>query len=302
MKHSLFTAVLPLVTAFAWGQSRPPETIALPDGFQPEGVAAGEGTTLYAGLLADGAIYQTDVATGEGCLLVEGAPGRITVGLTFDARTGYLYAAGGTGTAHVFDTATGTLRQTDTRNPGRTIVNDAVLTVDSVYFTDSNRAALYRLELGAGGALPGGDAGVSEIALTGAFTAEPDAFNANGVEAAADGTLIVVKTVTGQLFTVDPETGAAAEIDLGGERVINGDGILLEGNTLYVVQNQDNRIAVVELADDLSSGTLTGTLTHPDFDVPTTVAGFGDALYTVNGRFGTEPTPDTAYAVVRVER
>lgn len=301
MKRTLLTLVVVLLgTASAQSDL---ETIALPNGFQPEGVVAGEGTTLYAGSLADGAIYEANVATGEGNVLVTGESGRITVGLTFDARTGYLYAAGGTtGSAYVFDTAAGTLLQTYTLNTEGTFVNDAILSGDNVYFTDSNRAALYRLELGEGGALPEGDGAVSELPITGAFTADPDAFNANGVEVAEDGTLIIVKSGTGQLFTVDPETGESTEIDLGGESVTNGDGLLLEGSALYVVRNQDNQIAVVELSDDFSSGTLSTTLTNPNFDVPTTVAGFDDALYAVNARFGTEPTPDTEYAVVRVER
>lgn len=81
----------------------------------------------------------------------------------------------------------------------------------------------------------------------------------------------------------------------------NGDGILLSGSTLYVVQNRDNQIAVIDLADDLSSGTLSDTLTNSNFDVPTTVTSLGGALYAVNARFGTEPTPDTEYAIVRVE-
>jgi hypothetical protein len=34
--------------------------------------------------------------------------------------------------------------------------------------------------------------------------------------------------------------------------------------------------------------------------VPTTIAAFGHALYVVNARFGTPPTPDTQYEVVRV--
>lgn len=202
----------------------------------------------------------------------------------------------------MFDTAAGTLVQSYTLSTEGTFVNDAVLSGNSVFFTDSNRAVLYRLELGEGGSLPEGDAGVSEVAITGAFTAEPDAFNANGIEAAENGTLIIVKSVTGQLFTVNPETGASAEIGLGGENVTNGDGILLDGSTLYVVQNRDNQIAVIELSEDLSSGTLSGTLTDPAFDVPTTLAAVNGTLYAVNARFGTEPTPDTEYAVVRVER
>jgi hypothetical protein len=41
-------------------------------------------------------------------------------------------------------------------------------------------------------------------------------------------------------------------------------------------------------------------LTNSSFDVPTTIAKFGNALYAVNARFGTTPTPDTEYDVVRV--
>jgi hypothetical protein len=48
------------------------------------------------------------------------------------------------------------------------------------------------------------------------------------------------------------------------------------------------------------AGTLVETLTSPLFRVPTTIARFGDHLYVVNARFGTPPTPDTEYEVVRV--
>lgn len=298
---SIFLAVTLSLTGLAFAQDNP-ETIALPNGYQPEGIAAGTGTTLYAGSLASGAIYQTDVTTGEGSVLAAGADGRITVGLTFDPRTGYLYAAGGTtGQAHVFDTAAGELVRSFTLNTEGTFVNDAILSGDAVYFSDSNRAVVYRLALGEGGALPGGDGAVSEIALTGAFTIDPDAFNANGIEAAEDGTLIIVKSGSGQLFTVDPASGETAEIDLGGDSVVNGDGILLAGSTLYVAQNQDNQLAVLELAADLGSASLTGALTNPNFDIPTTLAQVQGTLYAVNARFGTEPTPDTTYDIVRVD-
>lgn len=58
MKNILLTSLL--FTAFASAQNEP-ATMALPNGFQPEGIVSGEGTTLYAGSLANGAIYQADV-------------------------------------------------------------------------------------------------------------------------------------------------------------------------------------------------------------------------------------------------
>jgi hypothetical protein len=42
------------------------------------------------------------------------------------------------------------------------------------------------------------------------------------------------------------------------------------------------------------------TITHPKFDVPTTVARKRGSLYLPNARFKTPPTPETDYSVIRV--
>ncbi len=107
--------------------------------------------------------------------------------------------------------------------------------------------------------------------------------NLNGIDVTPDGkTLIAVRSDTGELFRIDPETGDANEIDLGTESVPNGDGILLSGKILYVVQNRHNEVAVIDLATDLSSGEVVTRLTDPDFDVPTTIDELGSRLYAVN--------------------
>ena len=93
-----------------------------------------------------------------------------------------------------------------------------------------------------------------------------------------------------------------AEITLGGASVPNGDGILLDGRTLYVVQNQLNQIAKIRLSHGLTSGQIVGTITDPDFDIPTTVDKFGKNLWAVNARFTTPPTPDTTYSVVKTKK
>ena len=82
----------------------------------------------------------------------------------------------------------------------------------------------------------------------------------------------------------------------------NGDGILLHGQTLYVVQNRLNQIAVFRLSADLTQGSFVREITDSDFQVPTTIGLFGKWLYAVNARFGTPPTPTTTYAVVQVKR
>ena len=70
--------------------------------------------------------------------------------------------------------------------------------------------------------------------------------------------------------------------------------------TLYVVQNRLNRIAVVKLDSRWESGQLVELLTDSNFDIPTTVARLGNALYAVNARFTTPPTSTTPYQEVRV--
>jgi sugar lactone lactonase YvrE len=133
------------------------------------------------------------------------------------------------------------------------------------------------------------------IPLTGDIVYTPGVNNANGIDTTAnEKTLIIVQSNTGKLFTVNPNTGVTDEITLNQE-VRNGDGIHLDGKTLYVVQNRDNKVAVVRLSRGLRSGTVTTHITDPDFDVPTTIDEFGKRLYAVNARFTTPPTPTTAY-------
>lgn len=282
-----------------------PEVIALPNGFQPEGVAMGRGTTIYAGSLATGAIYQADVRTGEGSLLVPPQPGRAALGLEFDTRTGYLFVAGGpTGSAYVYDSRSGnTVDEFDLAGTApTTFINDVVVTRNAAYFTDSFRAVLYQVPLLPNGRVPDTGA-VNEIILGGDYVFVTPGFNANGIEATPKGdALLVVNSATGSLYLVDPTTGDATLVDLGGDAVTSGDGLLLIGHTLYVAQNFLNQITVVRLDARQTSGEVVKVLTDPDFDIPTTVTSFGASLYAVNARFNTPPTPDTAYWIAKLPR
>lgn len=276
-----------------------PQVIPLPDGFGPEGIAVGRGTTFYVGSLATGAIYRGDLRTGRGAVLVAGASGRTAVGLATDARERVFVAGGQTGKAFVYDGRSGRLLDTFrlATGSGATFVNDVTVTADGAWFTDSQRPVLYRVPIGRAGAL--GPA-VQRLPLGGDYE-HVAGLNLNGIDASADGqTLLVVQTATGKLFAVNPRTGTARLVDLGAASVPNGDGILLRGRTLYVVQNRDDRVAVVRLSADLASGTVLRRISDPDFDVPTTIAASGSRLYVVNARFGTEPGPATRYAVVQV--
>ena len=89
-------------------------------------------------------------------------------------------------------------------------------------------------------------------------------------------------------------------LELVGGDASFGDGILLQGTTLYVVQNQVNRIAVIDLEPSLSGGIVVDRLTDPDLDVPTTIARWANFLWAVNARFGIEDPEAAAYSVARV--
>lgn len=295
----LLVAAAALAAPAATASDSFPETIALPNGWLPEGIAI-EGTTFYAGSRANGAVWRGDLRTGEGSILVPGVEGRVATGLK--VNEGLLFVSGAsTGRAWVFDADTGTqLREyVFATPPPATFINDVVVTDDAAYFTDSNRPVIYKVPL----TLDGTPAETFETISLGGEYQHVAGFNLNGIDATPNGkTLIAVQSMTGKLYTIDPDTGVANEIDLGGATVTNGDGILLHGNTLYVVRNRNNEIAVIELAPDLSSGAIVGTITDPDFDVPTTVARHGSRLYLPNARFTTPPTPTTTYNIVQVRR
>jgi sugar lactone lactonase YvrE len=272
-----------------------PETIPLPNGWQPEGIATGQGTDFFAGSRATGAVFAGDLRTGEGEVLVPPRPGeRAALGMKVDHFGRLFVAGGGTGKAFVYSTHDGRdLAEFTLTTATPTFINDVTLARGAAYFTDSHQKQLYVVSRGEARTLP----------LTGdlQYDNDPTTFELNGIAATADGKrLITVQSRTGLLFLVDPRSGDTEQIDLGGATLPNGDGILLDGRTLYVVQNRLNQIAVVRLDRGLDDGRIVHTITDPDFDVPTTIAENGGTLWAVNARFSTPPTPDTEYDVVKV--
>lgn len=309
-----------LIVPPATERAAPPASLDLPIGFRPEGIAISKRGEFFVGSLGTlaeenaplvgGAIYRGDLATGQGALLVEPAAGQMAVGLTLDPRTNYLFVAGGMmGEVRVYDAANGQLIQRYTVGAEGGFINDLAVLADGVYATDSFQPILYHIPLTAKGQ-PVHDAPDEQIDLSGDYAVGDGSypFQANGIVATPDGqALIIVNSNTGKLYRVDPATGVATEISLGEENVMFGDGLVLDGTILYVVQNYANQIAVVALAPDLATGQITQIITQDAyaFNIPTTAARFGDALYVVNARFEdaaplTAGTPDIDYALMRV--
>jgi streptogramin lyase len=271
-----------------------PTEFPLPNGFLPEGITIGSKPFAYMGSRANGAIYRTDLRTGEGGVIHEGATGLASVGLKLD-RDGLLYVSGGGGgTARIINSRTGALVTTYQLTANASpFINDVILLGDRAWFTDSRDAVLYGVPRGRTGQVIG-------LPLSGDWVQTPNVNNANGIVGTPDGRGLIVVSA-GKLYRVNIRTGHATTIALAGaDNVNNGDGLVRIGATLYVVQNRLNLVSVFSLDTKVTTATLRRTITDPRFDVPTTAARFGDRLYLVNARFTSPQLPETTFNGVSV--
>jgi sugar lactone lactonase YvrE len=299
-------ALVPLIAALwpAWLASAAPRQtlIPLPGASSTEGIAIGNGATFFAGDLFRGDIFRGDLQRGTAESFIRAPAGRMAVGMKEDQTNGLLFVAGGTtGQAYIYSTDTRSSVATyQLGDPAAgTFINDVTIVHGvGAWFTDSAQPKLYLIPIG-----PNGTLGAARtLALSGPAANTSFGINLNGIVATPDGkTLIVAHTDLGQLFTVDPATGASALI--AGVSVPNVDGILLEAGRLLAVQNVDNRVDIVRLSSDLTSGVIEKVITNPQFEVPTTIARHGNELAVVNAKFDTGfPPTATQYEVVVFER
>ena len=275
-----------------------PDRIDLPDGWQPEGITT-DGMFLYSGSLANGAILRANPRNGNTKIIARGRQGRMAVGIDYDRSRGLLWVAGGsTKTIRAYDAHSGTLlARYDFPSATDRFINDLVVRRRGVFATDSSNQELLIVRLRLGDRLPGPRAATTRP-LTGDLVYQ-DGFNLNGIVKSGR-RLIAVQSNTGMLFRINPFTGRTRMIDLGGTVLTNGDGLEIDGDILYVVRNQNNEIAVVDLNRRLTRGKVVDRITDEDFDTPTTVALLRHSLYAVNARFNTTPTADTDYWITRV--
>jgi len=278
-----------------------PTTITLPDGFAPEGIAI-SGSFAFLGSRATGSVYKADLATGAGAIIYTG-PGTPSNGLKIDSR-GRAFIAGNTGgDIRVISTSTGELLASyQVTAAGASFLNDVILFNGAAWFTDSFSATLYKLPIASDGTLPSSVDDIVALPLTG-LTITAGTVNINGITTTPNGkSLLIVQSNTGLLFKVNPSTGVATQVDLGGASVINGDGLLLDDCTLYVVQNRSNAVEVFTLNKAGTVGTLTDTITNDGFAIPTTVASFRSRLYIVNGKLTTPITAAEPYNFIAISK
>ncbi len=306
IRHVLTISAVCALT-FSMAQLAPDrEAFELPgDNTYPEGVAYAEdiGAFFVSGA-GSGAIYRVDVATGEVTTVLE--PGRAqftTIGLAVDGDT--LWVAGGMSGellrfddigAETFESGAGPSASFMAPYAESTFLNDVVVGPDgTVYVTDSRQPFLFHLP-------PGETEFVPFVGFVDTPLEYTEGFNANGIVMSEDGsTLLVIQANVGRLFRIDVETEEVTEVDLGGTTLPGGDGMVLDGRTLYVVQNGADQISVVELGEDLSTGTVERTITDDRLASSATAALVGDRLLVTNAQFAAMQTgPELPFEVLVV--
>jgi len=277
-----------------------PDVIPIPAGIQPEGIELGKDQDFFVGAVSwsgdlthAGAIYKGNFLTGEGQIIVP-PTGKPIAGLSYDERTDYLYGATGHSGGFagprweqgikVYAATSGRLLA-EIIFGDELVINDVLVTENAVYCTDSISTTLYKIALEDNGrvfsTVP------EEIEMMG-FEMDPEGFGANGLVGDFDGKeLVIINIRTGVLYLVDTETGTAFPVDVQGQEQLfpKGDGLYMDGRTLYIMQNSVEKIAVVQLSEDLTQGTFVKNLVSDDFSVPTTITSYGDCIYAINSQY-----------------
>lgn len=283
------------------------ESYPLPgDKFFPEGIAFdSRDQTFYTGSTVTGDIIQVNVRTGNTELFAPGAKqGRsFCTGMKLDHKDRLWVCGGDEGKVHLIDKNGELIKMWDLRTQyGAGFINDCALDRQYIYFTDSRVQKIYRANVQSA---PG------EIEEWLTFTNQQipyaGATNANGIVLTPDGKyLIIVVSSSGKLYRIDRSSKVIAEINLN-TPVNAGDGLLLEGNRLYVARNALNRIFPVTLSNDYLNGVV-GEGFGENLLFPTTMAKAGEYLLVVNGQLNrrgfvtnpNSPPPVLPFSVSRV--
>ena len=272
----------------------------------PEGIAVDEKTkAVYVGSAATAAIARMNPdGTGASILVKEGTlpaePFPSVLGMKTDGA-GRLWVAGGrTGIISVIDTASGKeLKRFEVPTKGKSLINDVAIVGGSAYVTDTLVPTLWRIPV------KGNDLGALEAWIE--FAGSPLQYetgpNLNGIAATPDGRyLIVVQMNKGLLFRIGVNDKRITQIDTGGEALNTGDGLLLDGTTLYLVRQGEQEVVTLALSDDYSRATVRNRFRDPAIMWPATAAKAGDRLLVVSTQFnqrqsGKAQTPFTVVGI-----
>jgi Cu-Zn family superoxide dismutase len=128
-----------------------------------------------------------------------------------------------------------------------------------------------------------------------AYTPSPVDFDLGGIVSTADRRyLLLTQGTTGQLWRIDLRTREIVEVDLGGARLTDADGIVLRGHTLWVVQNFSRQISKLTLHHHYRRARVEEVLATPADRTFTTAKLIGNRLLVVDSKFGFPPAAAVA--------
>jgi hypothetical protein len=281
-----------------------PATVSFPEGVAYDAAA----NALYTGSAEDGALVRLNASTGDatvvtpaGRLMPAGTttfPGPL--GMEVDGSNRLWVAGGFTGKVWVVNTADGALlNEVAVPTAPKSLINDVAIVGSTGYFTDTFVPTLWRLSA------DGGAFGNIEpwLELSGtAIEYGGEGPNLNGITVTPDGrTLIVVHMGKGLLFKIDIATKTITPIDTAGADLTTADGLVLDGDTLYVIRQGAQEVVTVRLNAALTSGTVVSRFSE-GLAWPATAAKVGDDLVVVNTQFNTRggTTTTRPFTLLRV--
>ncbi|MCU1645359.1 MAG: superoxide dismutase [Nocardia sp.] len=279
----------------------------------PESIAAdGRSGAIYLSSFLDGAVYRATPGKQQAeVFLPAGADGRQTAnGVKVDAA-GRLWVIDHTHGVAVYDTGTRALIARFDVREAQPFVNDLAITADgTVYLTDSVRPVIYRITPQQFGdaVAHGGRAELSTFSDLGPAkdAAAQNATALNGLVVDSTGRyLLAVDMPNGDLYRVALDgQQSIRKVTLHGGSMVDGDGLELRGDTLWVVHNKSDAISRWRITDDGATAELQQRVTDPALDIPTSIVHVGDrALVAIsqfdkNGPYGAgTPGPFTVAAV-----
>ena len=275
----------------------------------PEGIGYDPDGYVFTASASDGAVVRTSLKDGSSTtitkpgVLLRGSSANFPriLGIKVDGSKRLWIAGGRTGKIFALDSRSGRLIKELVVAGEGSVLNDAVATREAVYVTDTLRPILWRI------ALSGNGIGEPEpwINFGGTPIEYADGLNLNGIAIDPTGrSLIVVQMDKGLLFKIDVNTKAIAPIDIGGADLSGGDGLVLDGTTLYVVRQPAAEIVSLQLAPDLSSARVVSRYRSPVLQWPATAAKVGNDLLVVNSQFNKQgsgnPTVPFTVSVIPV--
>jgi hypothetical protein len=229
------------------------------------------------------------VRTGAQRVVVPGRPGVHANGIRFAGRT-IVVAGGTTGVVSIYDARTGApIRDYDLQAG---FANGVGILGRTAYVTDTLKHVVYAVPVD-------GRGDARTLALGGEYV--PADLDLDGIVPAGRRTLLAGQYGTGLLFTVDPVTGLARKIDLGGATVPKNDGLLLEGRRLYVAQNSGT-VTKIDLNRDRTAGRIVGTFPAEPLRNPVDLARVRGHLYVLNANDPQHPKPTDVDEIVDLGR